>query len=89
MSDEAAMPLTGHLTELRNRLFIIIGTVIGLFFITYFFSGEILVLVQRPIAGQSLVFLSPTEAFFTRLKVALGLAHLAVIPVTTTPARYR
>ncbi len=75
------MPLTGHLTELRNRLFIIIGTVIGLFFITYFFSAEILVIVQRPIAGQSLVFLSPTEAFFTRLKVALYAAIFIGLPV--------
>lgn len=75
------MPLTGHLTELRNRLFVIIGTVIGLFLVTYFFSAEILLLVQRPIAGQQLVFLSPTEAFFTRLKVALYAAIFIGLPV--------
>ena len=44
MSNEVTMPLTGHLTELRNRVLIIFGTVVGLFLITYFFSGELLVL---------------------------------------------
>ncbi len=75
------MPLTGHLTELRNRLLTIVGTVVGLFFVTYFFSAELLVLVQRPIAGQQLVFLAPTEAFFTRLKVALYAAILIGLPI--------
>lgn len=81
VNEEASMPLTGHLTELRSRLFVIIGTVFGLFFVTYYFSGEILILVQRPIAGQKLVFLSPTEAFFTRLKVALYAAIFLGLPV--------
>ena len=81
MSNEVTMPLTGHLTELRNRVLIIFGTVVGLFLITYFFSGELLILAQRPIAGQNLVFLSPTEAFFTRLKIAFYAALFIGLPI--------
>jgi sec-independent protein translocase protein TatC len=81
VSEEAAMPLTGHLTELRNRILVIFGTVVVIFLGTYYFSGELLVFIQRPIAGQELVFLSPTEAFFTRLKVALYAAIFFGLPV--------
>ena len=81
MSNEVSMPLTGHLTELRNRVLVIFGTIVGLFLITYFFSGELLVLAQRPIAGQNLVFLSPTEAFFARLKIALYAALFFGLPI--------
>lgn len=82
MSDEDSMPLSGHLTELRNRILIIFGTIAGLFVITYYFSAEILEMAQRPIAGQNLVFLSPTEAFFARLKVAIYAAIFIGLPVT-------
>ena len=54
------MPLTGHLTELRNRILYILGTILVVFVGAYYFSGELLTLMQRPIAGQKLVFLSPT-----------------------------
>lgn len=81
MNEEASMPLTGHLTELRNRLFVIVGTIVGLFLVTYFFSSELLVLVQRPIAGQQLVFLSPTEGFFSHLKVSLYAAIFIGLPI--------
>lgn len=81
MSEDASMPLTGHLSELRTRILTILGSVVFLFIGTYYFSGELLILVQRPIAGQQLVFLSPTEAFFTRLKVALYAAIFLALPV--------
>lgn len=80
--DEVSMPLTGHLTELRYRILVILGTIAGLFFIAYFFSAELLVLVQRPIAGQNLIFLSPTEAFFAHLKVSIYAAIFVGLPVT-------
>ncbi|MDA1001580.1 MAG: twin-arginine translocase subunit TatC, partial [bacterium] len=69
-SSESSMPLTGHLTELRNRLLWILGTVLVIFFITYYFSAQLLAIAQRPVAGQKLVFLSPTEAFFAHLKAS-------------------
>ena len=75
------MPLTGHLTELRNRLLVILSSVAVLFLGTYFFSAELLAFLQRPIAGRNLIFLSPTEAFITRLKVAFFAAVFLGIPV--------
>ncbi|MEE9273968.1 MAG: twin-arginine translocase subunit TatC [bacterium] len=82
MTDEASLPLTGHLTELRNRILIIIGTILVIFMGTYYFSDWILTLVQRPVAGLKLVFLSPTEAFFAHLKVAFFAAIFLGLPVT-------
>jgi sec-independent protein translocase protein TatC len=75
------MPLTGHLTELRNRILVILASVTVLFLGTYFFSAELLAFLQWPIAGRNLIFLSPTEAFITRLKVAFFAAVFLSIPV--------
>lgn len=76
------MPLTGHLTELRYRILVILGTIGGIFLIAYYFSTDLLTLVQRPIAGQNLVFLSPTEAFFAHIKVSIYAAIFIGLPVT-------
>ena len=76
------MPLTGHLTELRYRILVILGTTGGIFLVAYYFSADLLALVQRPIAGQNLVFLSPTEAFFAHLKVSIYAAIFIGLPVT-------
>ena len=82
MSEEVSMPLSGHLTELRYRILIILGTIVGIFLGTYYFSAELLTLAQRPIAGQNLVFLSPTEAFFAHLKISIYAALFIGLPVT-------
>ena len=63
MTIKSSMPLTGHLTELRNRILVILASIAVLFLGTYFFSAELLTFLQRPIAGRNLIFLSPTEAF--------------------------
>ena len=75
------MPLTGHLTELRNRILYILGTILVVFVGAYYFSGELLTLMQRPIADQKLVFLSPTEAFFAHIKVSFFAAVFISLPI--------
>ncbi len=75
------MPLTGHLTELRNRILYMLGTVFVAFCGAYYFSGDLLNLMQRPIAGEKLVFLSPTEAFFAHVKVSFFAAVFVSLPV--------
>ncbi|MFQ5646349.1 MAG: twin-arginine translocase subunit TatC [bacterium] len=75
---EKLMPLTGHLDELRSRLIKMIGSVSVGFFLCYFFSERIISLLQAPL-NLPLVFIAPTEAFLTNLKVAffsgIGLAY--------------
>ncbi len=75
------MPLTGHLTELRNRILYILGTVLAVFLGAYYFSADLLDLMQRPIAGQKLVFLAPTEAFFAHVKVSFFGAVFISLPI--------
>lgn len=76
--EDREMTLIEHLTELRARLirsFLAIG--LG-FVITYSFSLKIFDILKKPVGN--LVFLSPTEAFFTRLKVSFFAGFLLVLP---------
>ena len=70
MSSSGSMSLTDHLTELRKRLLIIVISV-GIFFLaSYYFSSHLLELIQNPIGEEKLVFLSPTEAFISHIKIS-------------------
>jgi sec-independent protein translocase protein TatC len=73
------MPLLEHLVELRRRLLVSllllgVGTAIMLHF-----SGPLLSWLTRPVGA--LVFTVPTEAFYTRLKVALYGGFLLTLPL--------
>ena len=74
------LPFTDHLDELRHRLIISLAG-IGLgFAVSYGFSQQLLVLLQRPMPTR-LVFIAPTEAFFVNLKVAFYAGLLLSIPL--------
>ena len=65
MMDEAAnLSLVGHLSELRRRIIIIIGTGIA-----YYYVDVLLDILLAP-AGK-LYYMRPTEAFFTYMKVSI------------------
>jgi sec-independent protein translocase protein TatC len=69
-----------HVEELRRA---VIGSLIALAITTsaaWFVSGRVLDLVIQHTA-KSAVFLSPTEAFSARMRVALTLGVLAALPV--------
>jgi sec-independent protein translocase protein TatC len=69
IASDDKLPFTDHLEELRHRLIVsVVGVGIG-FAISYAFSRQILLLLQRPMPTR-LVFIAPTEAFFVNLKVA-------------------
>jgi len=74
------LPFTDHLDELRHRLIISLGG-IGLgFAVSYGFSQQLLLLLQRPMPTR-LVFIAPTEAFFVNLKVAFYAGLFLSVPL--------
>lgn len=75
------MPFTQHLEELRKRLIIIFISIGFGFILTYFLSHKIILILKIPL-GQDLIFISPTEAFFVNLKVALFASLFLTIPIT-------
>lgn len=77
--DESTMTLTGHLTELRRRLIIIIAaTAIGMAVSNYFLD-EIMYFLTFP-AGK-LYFIKPAEAFFIYFKVCLTAGAILASPI--------
>src|SRR6266850_230385 len=84
--NDATMPLTAHLEELRWRLIKSIGAVAVGFALCYGFSEQVFTLLTRPLVGAGddhllLIGTGVTEAFFTRLKVTLIAAIFASSPV--------
>jgi sec-independent protein translocase protein TatC len=78
MADEE-LPLAEHLEELRRRLiFSLIALAVGTIAI-WGFSRGFLAWLAEPVGG--LIFTAPTEAFFTRLKVAMFGGFLVALPV--------
>jgi sec-independent protein translocase protein TatC len=80
IASDDKLPFTDHLEELRHRLIIsVVGVGVG-FVISYAFSQQILLLLQRPMPTR-LVFIAPTEAFFVNLKVAFYAGLFLSIPL--------
>lgn len=77
--EDREMPLTEHLEELRGRLIVCLLASAGGAAAVWAWSGELLSWLARPVGG--LIFLAPTEAFFTRLKVSLLGGTLLALPV--------
>lgn len=79
---ERHMAFTDHLEELRRRLFKIIGTVVVLGFVSYFFAENILAVLTRPLPeGQVLQYLRPTGGFLIYIKVSFFSSLLLSMPV--------
>ena len=85
--DETRLPLTDHLTELRNRIFrVLIAWVVGSA-AAWSFSEEIFGLLLAPAVaalgdGQgTLQAIAPTEIFFTYLKSAVLAGFVLALPV--------
>ncbi|HSF32508.1 MAG TPA: twin-arginine translocase subunit TatC [Candidatus Tectomicrobia bacterium] len=74
------LPFTDHLDELRHRLIVsLVGVGLG-FAVSYGFSQQLLVLLQRPLPSR-LIFIAPTEAFFVNLKVAFYAGLFLSVPL--------
>jgi sec-independent protein translocase protein TatC len=86
-AEEKVMTLVDHLTELRNRIFICIATVVVGSIIGFYFSGQIIAVLRSPLPlgadGQPrpLNFLAPGEAFFVYIKIAIAVGIILGMPV--------
>ena len=86
MEEEAKLPFTSHLEELRKRLiycFVAVG--VG-FVASYAFKEKLFQILVRPLigvmkTGDTMVFTGLPEAFFTYLKVAFLSGIMLAAPV--------
>jgi sec-independent protein translocase protein TatC len=81
--DEGKMSFFEHLAELRTRIiWSLIPAAVGLGIALYFTSG-IMKFISRPLLGMNtkLVFTTPTEAFWTYMKVAMITGLFIAMPV--------
>jgi sec-independent protein translocase protein TatC len=80
--ERGEMSLTGHLLELRNRLFIaafslVPGTIVG-----FIFSSRIIEVLKAPLpTKEPLIALSLTEPFMIQLQVAVTVGVILAMPV--------
>lgn len=81
ISFDEELPITSHLEELRWRLIIVLSLLAVFFIIAFIFSEKILLIIRYPIQDQELIFLSPTEAFLTHMKMAFFVALLLSAPL--------
>ena len=75
------MSLTGHLVELRNRLYIsalslVPGTILG-----FIFAGSIIHFIVAPLPKGHLVAFGLTEPFMIDMQVALTVGVISAMPV--------
>ena len=74
-SSGGKMSFLEHLDELRKRLIVSVGSLLGGVLIAFAFVGFIFDFIMQPLtsvlpAGGTLVFTEPTEAFFLTIKMA-------------------
>jgi sec-independent protein translocase protein TatC len=73
-----------HLSELRSRIVISVLALIVAFAVTYTFHGTLIDILEAPLPADQkdqLKTFSPTEPFFTILKVSFWAAVIASVPV--------
>ena len=82
-TDEGKMSFLEHLGELRTRIvWSLIPTAVGLI-VAFRFSDRILQFIRRPLdrANVQLVSLTPTEGFWTSMKISMVMGVILAMPV--------
>jgi sec-independent protein translocase protein TatC len=85
-TDDARMPLTAHLAELRFRLVRSLLGILIAFFVCFAFVEAIFESLTEPLlrvqtAGVTLIGTAVPEAFFTKIKVAFFASLILALPV--------
>jgi sec-independent protein translocase protein TatC len=80
--DQSAMTIGAHLTELRNRFFISIFSLVPGSIIGYVFSDRLIEILKAPLpTTKPLIALSLTEPFMIHLEVAVTVGVILAMPV--------
>jgi sec-independent protein translocase protein TatC len=91
--DDKKMPLLEHLIELRTRLIWSIVAFFAFFLIGYYLKEQLFNLLLQPLYNvfiaqgkdkPHIIFTSPTEAFFTYVKVAAFFSLFVGFPITAS-----
>jgi sec-independent protein translocase protein TatC len=70
-----------HLEELRKRIFIVLGTLVGAGAIAAFFANQVLALLTRLKGDVQLIYIGPTDPIFIYFEVVLSVAVVAAVPI--------
>lgn len=73
--EDRELPLGEHLEELRQRIIHSLYAIVGIGILAYVFRESVLGFLMRPYREESMIYIHPTEAFLTYLKLA-GLTGL-------------
>jgi len=74
------MSLIDHLQEFRIRIVLSLMAIVIGASISWFYAGDMIDFLIKPVG--KLVFLTPSEAFFSYLKISLFAGFLLALPVT-------
>ncbi|MGE3138199.1 MAG: twin-arginine translocase subunit TatC [Thermoleophilia bacterium] len=82
---EEQLSVVDHLDELRNRLIVSVVALVVAFAAAYGFHEQLIEFLERPLPQRfedtGLITLSPTEPFFTTLKICFWTAIIVAVPV--------
>src|ERR1700747_3893539 len=80
--DQKEMPFTEHLRELRNRLMICVGTILGLAVLALWPAQQLIPIVTRTyFHGIQLNAFGPADAVWAIFKFAIYIAIIIGLPV--------
>ncbi|MCL4496140.1 MAG: twin-arginine translocase subunit TatC [Firmicutes bacterium] len=79
--NEKRMTVTEHLTELRNRLFIILGAVAVIFLVGFFYTRPVLHWIISHTPVHHVIVTGVTEAFFALIKLDLAMSLILASPL--------
>ena len=83
MGPDEALSVVEHLDELRRRIIIAVASLVVAFGVAYAFHERLLRFLAHPLPTKyrTLLTLSPTEGFFTVLKVCFWVALVVALPI--------
>ena len=70
-----------HLVELRHRIFIVLGTLVGAAVLAFLFSNQLLEIIARPKGDIQLIVLAPIDMLWATFEVIFGTAAVLTLPI--------